>query len=333
MNGVDGSELAPGHRLSGAGGILKWSVRFRPGPAPSGGPLFQGTAAYTIRVRGANGEFRPLGDIGEGAYLGAWLATCMRGFELASSDKTSSLSCAEPVTEGDETFLVLEHRQSGMAGDIVDKAGRVLMSLSPDHTQRTKHAVLFRLPPLDVTGYLATLVGNGPDVEALLEEGIRAQLGTDFPRLGLEIWPFIPGLVFRRVVEEEGLKSATYVRYEQPSDQAVAAVRKWEKAGTIGKFDPGLGMRSVIMRTRNLMPGHSARDEARASSEIVELHTGSHSRRIEIEEEDGTGRNFLLRQPPPAVTEETTSPQANQGAPTEADLLAILRHALRDASC
>ena len=294
----------------------------------------QGTAVYTVRVRDQNGDFRLLGDIDGGAHLGARVAAWLHDFESVSSDKTMSIRCAEPFIEGDDTFLVLEHRQSGVAGDIVDKYGRLRMRVSPDDTQRTKYAALFRLPRPDITGYLAAQVRNGCGVEALLEEGIQARFGIDFPRLVLEIWPFVPGSVFRRVMEEDGFKSTKFVRYEQPTDRAVAAGQRWVKAGAIGRLGPSLTMFDLVKRTRYLLPRQSARDEARAHGEIVELRGGTAAgSRVEMEQGDGTRRNFFLHQSGPAFTEEMASLQMEEGVATDASLLAELRNALRDTSC
>ena len=56
------------------------------------------------------------------------------------------------------------------------------------------------------------------------------------------------------------------------------------------------------------------------------------SRRLEVEQEDGTLRDFVLRQPSPAFIEETAFLPAGEGAPSDASLLAELRRALRDVS-
>lgn len=293
--------------------------------------MIEETVVRRVRVRDAKGCFLPLGDIGSGTDFAAWLAARMRGFESASTNKPVSVRCAEPVVDGDDTFLVLEHRQSGEAGDIFDGSGRLKAHLSPDDTRVTRYGALFRRFRTDDTGYLAAQASSGGEVETLLEQGIRARMAVDFPRLVLDILPFVPAPVLLRAVEEQAFKSARLVRYEQPADRAVAAVHRWVKSGTVGRLSPGLAVFGLVKRTRDLLPGQAARDEARASGEIVEFRGETTPIRLDIEEAGGTQRSYVVRRPGLSFIEEIELPAGEQ-VQSDASLLATLRHALRDVS-
>jgi hypothetical protein len=274
-----------------------------------------------------NGDLLRLGDIDGGVALDVVLSDYMHDFEYVSPDKTTSIHCSKTHIQGEEMFFVLDQSETGIEGEIIDSSGVVRFCLSPDDTQRVKYGALLQLPRLDVTGYLATEVKNGRSVIEFLKKGIQQKFRIDFPRLLLEIFPYVPGQVFRRVMEEDGFKTTKFIRYQRPADRAVAAVQKWGTGNVIGKLGPRSTMFGRLARTA---ARPSSKDENSAYGVIVEIHDGTVESSVVMELTDGTRRSFRLHQSGPAFTEEMICPPAEKGVPTEASLLATLRDALRD---
>ena len=277
-----------------------------------------------------------MGDIdGQGSSLIAVLDRYLsEGFEPSTTDETKNLHCETVEVQDDELFVVLRLGQSGVAADIVNKTGSLLLRQSPDDIQRVRCGALFRLPPPATIGWLAAHVNNGRPVRGLMEKGIQARFHDEFPRLILEFRPYVIGSALESAVEQNLIEKVRLIRYERPNDRAAAATDKWVSAGTAATMELSLTPHGKLEHILSNLPLRFLHGDKDAFGEIVQFQGLTFDEaKVEVVLPDGAHRTFNLEQPDAGhpLTEQMYGLQMEGGEPTVASLRTELRHALTQA--
>jgi hypothetical protein len=292
-------------------------------------------ALYTVHVRRKRDnrrDFLPLGDIDEnGTSLAMVLASYLADdFEAVNDEKTRSLRCEAVDAAGIDLFAMFRHGQTGVAADIVDKRGELRLRQSPDDTQRVRCGALLRLPPAGDMGWLAAHINNGRSVKGLMEKEIQARFRSDFPRLVLEIKPFVLGSVLLAAVEQDRIDSVKLIRWDHPSDRA-AGTGKWVSGGMAAKVELSIKPRGQMKRLLSRLPLQFLHGDSDVFGEIVQFEGLTFDEaKLEVTLDDGTRRTFNIEHPDAghAFTEDLGELRLEDGEPTVASLREGLRRAL-----
>jgi hypothetical protein len=292
-------------------------------------------ALYTVSVRprSKGGEGLPFGDLdGAGTSLSAALAGYLADFLHASKDGTSVVRSLSVTSDGDDLFAVLQHGQSGVAADIVDRAGAVRLRQTPDDLQLVRYGCLFRLPPAGSTGRLAVHVHNGRGLKGLFEQGLTRRFRAQFPRLTLAIERLVEGNVLRDAVEQNRIDRVRLVRLDRPGDRALAATDKWVADGATVRVEVDVATRTPGARIRPALIQRYLGGDESAFAEIVEFGGMTFDEaKVEVLLADNTRRLFDIAHPEVARPLTRAMPEIDldaDGEPTAASLLAGLRAAL-----
>jgi hypothetical protein len=246
----------------------------------------QRAALYTVRVRSRRGGVRPLAD------LLAVLAGALDGFVEASGDGTTFVRAVRTQVEGDELFVVLQHGESGVAADIVDRAGGVRLHQRADDAQLVRCGCLFHLPAAATEGKLAVHVNDGRGVKELLESGLRRRFAARSPQLALELVRHVDQGLLLQAVTADRVERVKLVRIERSGDRTIAAVDKWVSSGPARvELDVAGHIRSELIR-------RYLRGEHGAFADIVEFGGITFQEaKVEVRLPDDTRRLFDLAHP------------------------------------
>jgi hypothetical protein len=292
-------------------------------------------ALYTVRVKEAYHDHRPLGDIDNaGTQLIDVLSDYLPPFESQTDDGSRVVRCLDASTEGDELLITMLHGQSGVVADIMGADRRMRLRQIASDTQLLRSVGIFRLPPTRDLGWLALQVNNGRGIKGLLEVGLYKLFRNDFPELILEIRPFVSGSALREAVDAGKVSKVRLIRYEKPQDRAVAATNNWVRAGELGKIElsvsaPERGRMLKSALLKRFLTNDEARDAAHAN--IVQF--GGilfETAKVEVDV-GGRTRTFNLESPTsghPMTLDLEDLDFDNEGEPTEESLIAGLRDAL-----
>jgi hypothetical protein len=193
---------------------------------------------YTVRVRRKReaDEFLPLGNIdGNGIDLAGLLAEYLGDLESSDAEETRIVQSSGVTRQGPELYVSVLHGQTGMVADIFGKTGDLRLHQTVDDTQKVRCGCLFRLPPADDMGFLATHINNGRAIKGLLDKGIQARFRQQFPDHLLAIKPFIEGSVFQEALAAGRLLKLKLIRVDRSDDRAAADLGKWIEGGAEAK--------------------------------------------------------------------------------------------------
>lgn len=292
-------------------------------------------AAYTIRVRpkrDRSGELRLLGDIDEeGTSLINVLENYFKDLQSTSDDETKVVRCLTCDPDGDELLLIAQHGQNGVAADIVDTEGELRLRQEPEDTQLLRCGAVFRLPPSDTIGWLAVHVNNGRGIKGLLQKGIADRFRVDFPKLMIDITPFVESSVLKEAVDHDRIDKIKLVKLEQPNDRAAAATSRWVPAGAIGRLELEISTRGRTARVLSGVLQRFMEGEADLFHEIVEFEGITFDEaKVEVVLEGGKRRTFNIQKPDAGhpFTEDLADLIMVNGEPTSASLFQGLRSVL-----
>lgn len=296
-------------------------------------------AAYTIRVRpkrDRSGEIRLLGDIDEeGTSLLGVLENYFKDLESTSDDETKVVRCLTCDSAGDELLLIAQHGQNGVAADIVDTDGELRLRQQPEDTQLLRCGAVFRLPPAEATGWLAVHVNNGRGIKGLLQKGIVDRFREDFPRLMIDITPFVEPSVLKEAIDNDRIDKVKLVKFEQPNDRAAEATNRWVPAGAVGRLELDISTRG---RTARVLSGVLQRfmgGELNVFHDIVEFQGITFDEaKVEVVLDGGTRRTFNIEKPDSGhpFSEDLEDLAMENGEPTPESLFEGLRSVLNTVS-
>jgi hypothetical protein len=292
-------------------------------------------ALYTVQVRPKRDkEPRLLGDFDQ---AGTSLIEVMhnylaQGFSAATEDGTREVSIARSdlVEGGEELRVAATHGLSGLKATIVDENGQLRLEQVPGDSQLVPCGCLFRLPPQQRRGWLAIHINNGRGIKSLLDAGIQERFQQDYPDYLLHLYPYVEKSVLDQALEEDRIKRIKLVKLERPSDDAMATTNQWIPAGSIGKYELNISVRSRGAHIladpirRFLGNGAAQRDEI-IEFEGVEFDEAS----VEVATGDGQ-RTFNIERLAAghAFTEELDNLEYENDEPTPGSILDALGGAL-----
>lgn len=294
--------------------------------------------AYTVRVRrkGEPGTFLPLGNIdGNGTYLLDVLADYLTDLESFDADQTRSVRSIDLRRSGDELYLSTLHGQTGMAAEIVDKRGELLLRQSVDDTQHVRCGCLIRLPASEDMGFLATHVNNGRAVKGLLEKGIQARFREQFDGLVLTIKPFVEGSVYQDALEAGRLLKLKLIRVDRAEDPGEEGLGKWIEQGTEVKEVRTLSARGREAFLRARLPLALLRGDGEAIAQILQFDGQTYDQaRLEVELPSGKKRTFTIGDPDAghAIFEDLRGLRFREGEPTDESIWPALQKVIDRAA-
>ncbi len=296
-------------------------------------------AAYTVRIRPKNdrsGEVRLIGDIDEeGTSLINVLENYFKDLESTSDDESKVVRCLTCTLDGDDLLLIAQHGQNGVAADIVDTDGDLRLRQQPEDTQLLRCGSLFRLPPADATGWLAVHVNNGRGIKGLLQKGIADRFRDDFPKLAIDIRPFVEASVLKEAVDHDRIDKVKLVKYEQPNDRAAAATSRWVPAGAVGRLELDISTRGKMARVLSGLLQRFMGGDQDAFHEIVEFQNITFDEaKVEVVLDGGARRTFNIAKPDSGhpFTEDLLDLVMENGEPTSDSLFEGLRSVLKTVS-
>lgn len=292
---------------------------------------------YTIRVRRKRekDDFLPLGNIdGNGTDLAELLADYLGDLESSDAEETRSVQSSSVTRNGPELYVSVLHGQTGMVADIFGKEGDLRLHQTVDDTQKVRCGCVFRLPPADDMGFLATHNNNGRAIKGLLDKGIQARFRQKFPDLLLAIKPFIEGSVFQEALTAGRLVKLKLVRVDRSDDPAEAGLGKWIEGGAEVKEEFTLKPRAKGAYLRTQLPLSLLRGDGQAFAQILQFDGQTYDEaRVEVRLANGRTRQFTIGDPDAgnAISEDLRDLQLQDGEPTDDSLRASLRLILDQA--
>lgn len=269
-------------------------------------------ALYTVSVT-RRGAPLPLGDLAD------VLGEILDGFSEAGGERV--VRVVEIERDGEEIFCVVQHGARGVAAEIVDASGALRLRQVPGDVQLVRTGCLFRLPPAETEGRLATHVANGRGVKELFGQGLAARFRGLRPGLALGI---------ERLGQPEALRAAVAAgrveRLRLVGGRAIADTTRWVAADS-ARVELDVSARGADLDAA-LVERH-LRGDAAALPEILRF-AGVHFEHasVGVRLEDGTRRLFDLERPeagPPASRPLEGIVLDDAGEPTGPSLLAALR--------
>jgi hypothetical protein len=292
---------------------------------------------YTVRVRrkGQKKSFRPLGNFDDqGTSLIAVLADYLANLDSSDQEETRSIHSSRVSVEGDELFVAVLHGQTGMIADIVDKEGHLRLRQTLDDTQLVRCGCLMVLHRAEDMGFLATHINNGRAIKGLLEQGIQARFGEQFPGYVLAIKPLIEGSVLQQAIEEGRISKLRLRRIDRSDDPAERSLGKWLQGGTEAKVELTLTPRAKGAYLRSHLPLRSLGGDRQAFAQILEYDGQTYDEaRIEVKLADGQKRTFTIGEDDSgqAIAEDLPNLRTENGEPTEESIRDGLREVLHRA--
>jgi hypothetical protein len=285
---------------------------------------------YTVRVRRKRepDEFLPLGNLdGKGTDLAGLLAEYLGDLDSSDAEETRSVQTSEVARHGPELYVSVLHGQTGMVADIFGKKGDLRLHQTVDDTQKVRCGCLFRLPPAQDMGFLATHINNGRAIKGLLDKGIQARFRQQFPEHLLAIKPFIEGSVFQEALSAGRLLRLKLIRVDRSDDPAEAGLGKWIEGGVEAKEEFILRPRAKGAYLRTQLPLSFLRGDGQAFAQILQFDGQTYDEaRVEVELASGRTRQFTIGDPDAGnpISEDLDHLQMQDGEPTDASLRAEL---------
>jgi hypothetical protein len=292
---------------------------------------------YTVRVRRKRetGDFLPLGNIdGSGTDLAGLLAEYLGDLESFDAEETRSVQSSSVTRDGPEIYVSVLHGQTGMVADIFGKEGSLLLHQTVDDTQKVRCGCLFRLPPADDMGFLATHVNNGRAIKGLLDKGIQARFRERFPDHLLAIKPFIEGSIFQEALAAGRLLKLKLIRVDRSDDPAEAGLGKWIEGGAEAKEEFTLKPRARGAYLRTRLPLDFLRGDGQAFAQILQFDGQTYDEaRVEVQLANGRKRLFVIGDPDAGnpISEDLHDLRLEDGEPTDDSLRTRLRLILDQA--
>jgi hypothetical protein len=292
---------------------------------------------YTVRVRRKRDKksFLPLGNFDDqGTSLIAVLADYLGDFEASDQEETRKVRSSRVTLDGDELFVSVLHGQTGMVADIVDKKGILRLRQTVDDTQLVRCGCLMVLRPAADMGFLATHVNNGRAIKGLLEDGIRARFGEQFPGHVLAIKPLIEGSVLQQAIEDGRIRKLRLRRVDRSDDPVDRSLGKWLQGGTEATVELTLSPRAKGAYLRSQLALRSLGGDRQAFAQLLEYDGQTYDEaKVEVTLANGQKRTFTLGEPDSgqAVAEELASLSTEDGEPTEQSIRDALRAVLSRA--
>lgn len=292
---------------------------------------------YTIRVRRKRetGDFLPLGNIdGNGTDLAGLLADYLGDLESFDAEETRSVQSSGVTRNGPEVYVSVLHGQTGMVADIFGKEGDLRLHQTVDDTQKVRCGCLFRVPPADDLGFLATHINNGRAIKGLLDKGIQARFREQFPDLLLTIKPFIEGSVFQEALTAGRLMKLKLIRVDRSDDPAEVGLGKWIEGGAEAKEEFTLKPRTKGAYLRTQLPLSFLRGDGQAFAQILQFDGQTYDEaRVEVQLANGRTRQFTIGDPDAGnpISEDLHNLQLRDGEPTDDSLRVQLRLILDQA--
>jgi hypothetical protein len=292
---------------------------------------------YTIRVRRKRetDDFLPLGNIdGNGTDLAGLLTDYLGGLESSDSEETRSVQSSRVTRNGPEIYVSVLHGQTGMVADIFDKEGDLRLHQTVDDTQKVRCGCLFRLPPADDMGFLATHINNGRAIKGLLDKGIQARFRQRFPDHLLAMKPFIEGSVFQEALTAGRLMKLKLIRVNRSDDPAEAGLGKWIEGGAEAKEEFTLKPRAKGAYLRTQLPLSFLRGDGQAFAQILQFDGQTYDEaRVQVQLANGGTRQFIIGDPDAGnpISEDLRDLQMQDGEPTDDSLRDRLRLILDQA--
>jgi hypothetical protein len=292
---------------------------------------------YTIRVRRKRemDDSLPLGNIdGSGTYLAGLLADYLGDLESFDAEETRSVQSSSVTRDGPELYVSVLHGQTGMVADIFGKEGDLRLHQTADDTQKVRCGCLFRLPPADDMGFLATHINNGRAIKGLLDKGIQGRFRKQFPDHFLAIRPFIEGSVFQEALIAGRLMKLKLVKVDRSDDLAEAGLGKWIEGGAEAKEEFTLKPRAKGAYLRTQLPLSFLRGDGQAFAQILQFDGQTYDEaRVEVQLANGRTRVFTIGDPDGGnpISEDLHDLQLQGGEPTDDSLRGRLRLILDQA--
>jgi hypothetical protein len=280
-------------------------------------------------------DFLPLGNIdGNGTDLAGLLTDYLGDLESSDAEETRSVQSSSVTRNGPELYVSTLHGQTGMVADIFGKEGDLRLRQTVDDTQKVRCGCLFRLPPADDMGFLATHINNGRAIKGLLDKGIQARFRQRFPDHLLAIKPFIEGSVFQEALTAGRLMKLKLIRVDRSDDPAEAGLGKWIEGAAEAKEEFTLKPRARGTYLRTQLPLSFLRGDGQAFAQILQFDGRTYDEaRVQIQLANGRTRQFIIGDPDAGnpISEELRDLQLQDGEPTDDSLRAHLRLILDQA--
>jgi hypothetical protein len=221
-----------------------------------------------------------------------------------------------------------------MVADIFGKTGDLRLHQTVDDTQKVRCGCLFRLPPADDMGFLATHINNGRAIKGLLDKGIQARFRQRFPDHVLAIKPFIEGSVFQEALSAGRLMKLKLIRVDRSDDPAEAGLGKWIQGGAEAKEEFTLKPRTRGAYLRTQLPLSFLRGDGQAFAQILQFDGQTYDEaRVQVQLANGRTRQFIIGDPDAGnpISEELRDLRMHHGEPTDDSLRTGLRLILDQA--
>jgi hypothetical protein len=174
-------------------------------------------------------------------------------------------------------------------------------------------------------------VNDGRGTKSLLDSGIQEKFQEGFPDYTLLMRPYVERSVLDAALAADRLDKVTLVKYERPSDDAMAVTRQWIPSDAIGKFEL-----TISSKTRGLhvLPSPIRRfldgtDEVR--DEIIQFEGVEFDEaRVKVSTADGGEKTFNIERPDAghAFSEELNDLDYEDDQPTIESIRAALSSAV-----
>ena len=292
---------------------------------------------YTVRVRRKReaDAFLPLGNIdGNGTDLSGLLAEYLGDLKSSDAEETRSIQSSGVTRHGPELYGSVLHGQTGMVADIFGKSGNLLLHQTVDDTQKVRCGCMFRLPPADDMGFLATHINNGRAIKGLLDKGIQARFRQRFPDHLLAIKPFIEGSVFQEALAAGRLLKLKLIRVDRSDDPAEAGLGKWIEGGAEATEEFTLRPKAKGAYLRTQLPLSFLRGDGQAFAQILQFDGQTYDEaRVQVQLANGKKRLFIIGDPDAGnpISEDLHHLQLQNGEPTDDSLRTQLRLILDQA--
>lgn len=286
---------------------------------------------YTVRIRRKweTDGFLPLGNIdGNGTDLAGLLAEYLGSLESFDAEETRSVQSSSVTRDGPELYVSVLHGQTGMVADIFDEEGDLRLHQTVSDTQKVRCGCLFRLPPAEDMGFLATHINNGRAIKGLLDKGIQARFRERFPDYLLAIKLFIEGSVFQEALTAGRLRKLKLIRVDRSDDPAEVGLGKWIEGGAEAKEEFTLKPRARGAYLRTQLPLSFLRGDGQAFAQILQFDGQTYDEaRVEVQLANGRTRLFTIGDPDAGnpISEDLRDLQLQDGEPTDDSLRSRLR--------
>jgi hypothetical protein len=291
-------------------------------------------ALYNVRVRELGGDFQLLGGFDEaGTSLPAVLERYLTNFTQEDPERERIVRCLNVGSDGDELVAEMHFGESGLVQDIVDDGGNRVHRQVASETGLRRCWCVWWLTPTETMGWLALHNNNRAGIKTLLANGLTGQFRNEFDAHRLEIIPYVKQSALIEAIEQDQVTKVKLIRYEPPTDRAVAATNKWVHAGRFGKLELDISMRGRReMLKADLLKNFYAGD-ADAKAAIVQFE-GLEFDEAKVEVDlGGKTRTFNIEHPEsghPMTVDLSDLEEDEDGEPTDDSVVAALRDILGD---